>query len=95
MSSLTLTLGAKNREKENNLRKRNKKQEENEKRTKSTSCNSDTQAGCGSYFVTTYKNNKHTWKQKQTDKKKDKNNKLKPEKREKYIKIFTLYCQRK
>jgi len=38
MSSLTLTLGAKNREKENNLRKRI---EENEKRTKSTSCNSD------------------------------------------------------
>jgi len=41
MSSLTLTLGAKNREKKNNFERENRKQEENKKRAKSTSCNSD------------------------------------------------------
>jgi len=46
MSSLTLTLGAKNRGKENNLKERIRKQEENEKRAKSTSCNSDNTTLC-------------------------------------------------
>ena len=32
---------------------------------------------------------------KRQKKKRDENNKLKLEKREKHIKIFTLYCQRK
>jgi len=41
MLSLTLTLGAKNRGKENNLKERIRKQGENEKRAKSTSRNSD------------------------------------------------------
>jgi len=55
MSSLTLTLGAKNREKENNLRKEIeiKKIRKNKERTKSTFCNSDTNTvkKCSSLFI--------------------------------------------
>jgi len=46
-------------------------------------------ADCGSYFVTTYKRNRHTWNKNREKKRKQKGNKKKKKKNQENIKVYT------